>query len=178
MYNPHNFRRSGQVFTNLYISPMILETAIFLHFSTFYHQKCLCLSCVFYEVGVTLPLRAVSRLRQLVAGLLPRRPRFDPRSVHVGFVMDKVALGHVFPRVLRFSPVSFIPPVLHYTEKRNKKKLIIFITRLHNKSQGCGVSVASAAGPFTTKKKLLVISMQDFDTPWVNRFSRNRTLAL
>jgi hypothetical protein len=40
------------------------------------------------------------------------------RSVHVGFVVDKVALGQVFPRVLRFSPVSFIPPVLHYTEKR------------------------------------------------------------
>jgi hypothetical protein len=33
-----------------------------------------------------------------------------------------------------------------------QKKLIIFITGLHNKSQGCGASVASAAGPFTTKK--------------------------
>jgi hypothetical protein len=56
-----------------------------------------------------------------------------------------------FPPVLRFSPVSFIPPVLHYLEKR-KKKLIIFITGLHNKPQGCGASVASAAGPFTTKE--------------------------
>jgi hypothetical protein len=64
-----------------------------------------------------------------------------------GFVVDKVALGQLFPRVLRFSPVSFIPPVLHYTEK-----LIIFITALHNKPRGCGASVASAAGPFTTKK--------------------------
>jgi hypothetical protein len=51
-----------------------------------------------------------------------------------------------FPRVLRFFPVSFIPPVLHYLGK--KKKLIIFI----NKPLGCGASVASAAGPFTTKK--------------------------
>jgi hypothetical protein len=33
------------------------------------------------------------------------------------------------------------------------KKLIIFITGLHNKPQGCGASVASAAGPFTTKIK-------------------------
>ena len=41
-------------------------------------------------------------------------PGFDPGSVHVGFVLDKVALGQVFPRVLRFSPVNFIPPVLHY----------------------------------------------------------------
>jgi hypothetical protein len=37
--------------------------------------------------------------------------------VHVGLVVDKVALGQIFPRVLRFSPVNFIPPVLHYTEK-------------------------------------------------------------
>jgi hypothetical protein len=57
--------------------------------------------------------------------------RFDPWSVHVAFVVDKVALGQVFPRVLRFSPVNFIPLVLHYKEKR--KKLIIFITGLHNK---------------------------------------------
>jgi hypothetical protein len=76
------------------------------------------------------------------------RVRFG--SVHVGFVVDKVALGQVFLRVLRFSPLSFIPPVLHYTEER--KKLIIFITGLHNKPQGCGASVVSAAGLFTTRK--------------------------
>jgi hypothetical protein len=29
------------------------------------------------------------------------------------------------------------------------KELIIFITRLHNKPEGCGASVASAAGLFT-----------------------------
>jgi hypothetical protein len=51
-----------------------------------------------------------------------RRPptaeaRFDSGSVHVGFVVDKVELGQVFPRVFRFSPVDFIPPVLHYLEK-------------------------------------------------------------
>jgi hypothetical protein len=33
------------------------------------------------------------------------------------------------------------------------KNLIIFITGLHNKRQGCGAFVASAAGPFTKKKK-------------------------
>jgi hypothetical protein len=31
--------------------------------------------------------------------------------------------------------------------------LLIFMTGLHKKSQGCGASVASAAGPFSTKKK-------------------------
>jgi hypothetical protein len=70
---------------------------------------------------------AVPRLRRSVAGLSPRRHGFDPGSVHVGFV---VALVQVFPRVLRFSSVNFIPPVLHYTEIRGKK-LIIFIIGLH-----------------------------------------------
>jgi hypothetical protein len=36
------------------------------------------------------------------------------------FVVDKVALGQVFPRVLWFSAVNFIPPVLHYKEKVKK----------------------------------------------------------
>ena len=40
--------------------------------------------------------------------------------VNVGFVVDKVALGQVFPQVLRFSPFNFIPPVLHYKEKLKK----------------------------------------------------------
>jgi hypothetical protein len=35
-------------------------------------------------------------------------------------------------------------------EKR-KKKLIIFTIGLHNKPEGCGASVATAAGPFTKK---------------------------
>jgi hypothetical protein len=57
-------------------------------------------------------------LRRLVAGLSPRKPGFDPGSVHVGFVVHKVALGQVFLRALRFFPVNFIPPVLNYKEKR------------------------------------------------------------
>jgi hypothetical protein len=100
--------------------------------------------------AVTVHLLAVPWLRRLVVGPSPQRPGFDPGSVHVGFLVDTVALGQVFfPRVLRFSLVSFIPPVLYYMEKR--KKLII-ITGLHNKPQGCGASVASAAGPFTKKQ--------------------------
>jgi hypothetical protein len=52
--------------------------------------------------------RRVPWLRQLVVGLLPRRPG----SVHMGFVVDRVALGQVFRRGLQFSPVSIIPPWL------------------------------------------------------------------
>jgi hypothetical protein len=90
---------------------------------------------------------AVPWLRRLIAGLSRRRSGFDPGSVHVGYVVDKMALGQVFLRVLRFPPVNFIPPV------GKRKPLIICITGLHNKPQDCGASVASAAGPFTTKKK-------------------------
>jgi hypothetical protein len=66
----------------------------------------------------------------------------------VGFVVDKVALGQVFPRVLRFSRQfhSIGAPLLGKT-----KKTIIFITGLHNKPEGCGASVASTAGFFTKK---------------------------
>jgi hypothetical protein len=60
-----------------------------------------------------IDLKAVTWLRRLVAGLSPQRPEVDPGSVHVGFLVNKVALGQVFPRVLWFSPVNFIPPVLH-----------------------------------------------------------------
>ena len=40
--------------------------------------------------------------------------------------------------------------------RKNEKRLIIFITGLHNKPQVCGASVVSAAGPFTKKKASLL----------------------
>jgi hypothetical protein len=51
-------------------------------------------------------------VRLLVAGISPRRPGFECRSVHVRLV-DKEALGHGFLRLLRWSPVSIIPSILH-----------------------------------------------------------------
>jgi hypothetical protein len=35
-------------------------------------------------------------VRQLVTGLISQRPGFNPRLLHVGFVMDDMALGEVF----------------------------------------------------------------------------------
>jgi hypothetical protein len=55
--------------------------------------------------GSNRQCRAVPWLRRLVAGLSLRRPGFDPGSFHVGFVVDKVALGQVFLRVIGF-PLS------------------------------------------------------------------------
>jgi hypothetical protein len=43
---------------------------------------------------------------------LTAKVRVPDRSIHVGFVVDKVALGQVSLRVLRFYPVSIIPPSL------------------------------------------------------------------
>jgi hypothetical protein len=51
---------------------------------------------------------AVPWLRRLDTGFSPRRPG----SVHMGFVVDNVALEQVFLLVIRFFPVSVIPPWL------------------------------------------------------------------
>jgi hypothetical protein len=54
----------------------------------------------------------VTWLRRLVAGLSLLRPGFAPGSVHVGFVVDKMALVLVSLRVIRFFTVNIIPPLL------------------------------------------------------------------
>lgn len=51
----------------------------------------------------------------LQAGFLPQRPYFAPRAVHMGLVLEKVAPDRKFSKVLRFSPVSTIPPLLYYS---------------------------------------------------------------
>jgi hypothetical protein len=68
----------------------------------------------------------------------------------VGFVVDKMTLGHVFYPNISVFPCQFISTCAPLQGKT--KKRIIFITGLCNKPQDCGASVASAAGPFTTKK--------------------------
>jgi hypothetical protein len=78
---------------------------------------CLCTKC-FHVDNFNVPIyadkdfdsikdkyEAVTWLRRLVAGLSQRRPGFDTRSVHVRFVVDEVALGLVFLRVVGF-PLS------------------------------------------------------------------------
>ena len=76
----------------------------------------------------------VPSLRRLVTGFSSRRPVFDPRPVDVRFVVDKMTLGQVFLQVLRFSPFSIIPPILHthlhphlaLTRKTNARSLGTF----------------------------------------------------
>jgi hypothetical protein len=57
----------------------------------------------------------------------------------VGFVVDKVALGQVFLRVLRSSPVSIIPPWAPHFRKLKKKFIHSFIhSPLHSSSSEDG----------------------------------------
>jgi hypothetical protein len=64
-------------------------------------------------ITVTMVWRLLSAMVQAAAGHTPRRLGFAPRSVHVGFVVDKVAVGQVSLRVLRLSYVNIIPPWLY-----------------------------------------------------------------
>jgi hypothetical protein len=59
--------------------------------------------------------RVVLWLKLLFAGLSPLRPGFVPGSIHVGFVVDKVALGQAYLWVLHFpQSVSFHHPPYSY----------------------------------------------------------------
>jgi hypothetical protein len=46
--------------------------------------------------------KVVPQFKRLVDGFPPRRPGFKPESSHVGFVVDKAALGQVFSEYIRF----------------------------------------------------------------------------
>jgi hypothetical protein len=49
--------------------------------------------CTKTQAGSNVKCLLMAMLRQLVAGFPLWWPRFDPRSSHVGFAVDKVALG-------------------------------------------------------------------------------------
>jgi hypothetical protein len=50
----------------------------------------------------------------LVAGLSPPIAGFDPRSVHVGFVVYRLILGQVLCRVVRYSLFTVISQMTHF----------------------------------------------------------------
>jgi hypothetical protein len=52
-------------------------------------------------------------LRLTGSELSPRRPGFQSRPVHVGYAVERVALGLVFLRLLMFPPVPVIPAMLN-----------------------------------------------------------------
>jgi hypothetical protein len=79
-------------------------------------------------------------LRRLVAGFSPQRPGFDPGSVHVRFVVDKVALGQVF-----FSELSVFPCQFHSTGAPLIVKLGKKTAHLHHR--GCTRNLKAAVLP-------------------------------
>jgi hypothetical protein len=83
--------------------------------------------------------KAVPWLRRLVAGLSPRGPCSIPGSVHVGFLVEKVALGQVFPPSTSVFPCQFHStdaPLRGKTEKPN-----------HLRHKGCTLSLKAAVRP-------------------------------
>jgi hypothetical protein len=78
-----------------------------------------------------------------MAQAVSRRPLtaaawFRAKVNPVGFVVDKVALGQVFLRVLRFSPVSIIPPWVTLFRKLKKFIHSFIHSPLHSSSSGDG----------------------------------------
>jgi hypothetical protein len=59
-----------------------------------------------FEVNFHFLKLVSSLLRLSLAGFSPQSSGFDPRPVHVTFVVEKMALGRVFSSLRRLSPVS------------------------------------------------------------------------
>jgi hypothetical protein len=78
-----------------------------------------------HSAGGIILTGAMPRFRSLDAGISPGRPGFNPRPLHVEFVVDKVALGPDFLRVCRFSPASRILPVLSTHSFSDYRRYII-----------------------------------------------------
>ena len=65
--------------------------------------------------------------RQKVTLFSPWTPRFNPRAVYLGFVVDNVALGQVFLQVFWFSFISIISQTLHTHSPIANTKIILAI---------------------------------------------------
>jgi hypothetical protein len=102
-------------------------------------------------------------MAQAVSGRPPTaEARVRSRVGPCGICGGQNGTGTGLPRVLRFSPVNFIPPVPHYLGGGDILFLFISTIGLHSKPpQGCGGPVASAAGPFTKKKVFITVSVQN-----------------
>jgi hypothetical protein len=79
----------------------------------------------------------------LVAGFLPRRPGFEPGWSHVGFIVDEMALGHVFSQYFGFRSQWF-HWLLHTHHHHHH----------HHPSSGTGTvgQIVDSASPHTKKR--------------------------
>jgi hypothetical protein len=78
-------------------------------------SECVCV-CVYIYIYIYICCAvAAPWLRWLVADQSPRSPGFAPDSTHMGFVVDKVALGQIFLRVLRVFSCQYHSTVVIHT---------------------------------------------------------------
>ena len=80
------------------------------------------------SICATWPSKPILRFRLIVAKPTRRRQRFSARPVHQNFVVDKVALWQGFLQVLRFSPITIIPPLLHIHSFTHHPRNIMFLS--------------------------------------------------
>jgi hypothetical protein len=106
-------------------------------------------------------------MAQVVSRRLPTaEARVRPRVCPCGIFDGQSGTGTGFSPSTSVFPCQFHSTGAPLLGKRQKVIIItIFITGLHKKPQGCGASVVSAAGPFTTKNTL---SRRNYVNTWSN----------
>lgn len=90
----------------------------------------------------------------LVFNLAHRRPDFESRVVHVGFMVNKVVPARLSVRILRVSPVKIISPTLH--------TYISFIYLRHYKILAIDSTIKSPAKKSVTFS-LFLLSLQKYN---------------
>jgi hypothetical protein len=65
-----------------------------------------------YELHLQINFVAYVRAKSVI-GLSPHKPGYNPGSGHVGFLADEMEVEQIFRPVLRSSPASTTPPMLH-----------------------------------------------------------------
>jgi len=92
--------------------------------------------CVYCKVGTAFLYlfwmvcgEHVAWLGWVVANLSLQRHRFDPRPVHVGYIVGRVAVGQFSLCLLQFSPVRIIPPMLQTHSFTYHPHYIMFLSQ-------------------------------------------------
>jgi hypothetical protein len=140
--------------TYYYNSPVDRLTSQIIQLSIFFQS----LTWLRYQTASVVVLRKSILCRPSTA-----EARVRSRVYPCGICGGQSNTGRGFSPSTWVFPCQFHSTVLHYSEKWKKLIifLFIFIAGLHNKPQGCGTSVASAAGPFITKKRAFCIFNAD-----------------
>jgi len=93
-----------RVYCAVRTGPIYMCVCVYIYI---YTHMCVCV-CVYIYIMLTLVCKAVPHFRRSVAGLSRLRSGFDPSTVHMRFVVNKMTLGEVLlPAFLFPLSVSF-----------------------------------------------------------------------